>query len=1001
MPSGFLPDMVAALLHRANLHRCFAVIAMFTMGFCLGCRPTPDPAEKDTPVVDALTRIREQVRAGNVLAAEREVTNALVENPQDVPLQLAAAEIATHLKKWPVAAEHYRALAQQAPEDQKVMLLLNAAQSAARGQRLFDSMSDLEAVLKRSPSETTAHRELAGLQCAVGLEWEATEHLRFLARKGEAGVAELIVLADRVHPQTDEAWIADAMQACPNDLRPTIGQARLAAAKDDWQRVKTICQNILAKHDSFFPAWVLLGRALWEVGDQTGWQAWHAQAFSQAASHPDYWFTMGLVAETQGEITRAAYGYSHCLERDPFHREATARLAPLLLSLEQEAEATRTGLHAERLDELTEQVTGFLAWKRDSQAAAVKVSKSMIALGRPWEALGWAKIATQLKQDPDPQARAHLQYCLQQVRSETPFLVPDQMPHAWLEDLQKVWSQQNMDSFELAVSSGSTANSPTWNHASAPFRFEDEAKQRGIDFEFHNGDDPNKPGFWIYQSYGGGVAALDYDLNGFPDLYFGEAGCEPLAKSGPLQDRLYRNHGGHFEDVSWLSQAIDDRLTQGVGVGDFNEDGFPDLFIANIGENRLYRNNGDGTFQDVTESAGLHGARWTSCVCIADLDGDHVCDLLEINYCENERTFTVPCFGGHDHKRPQTCSPTAFAPEPDRFWKGQGDGTFIDQSDSVMPTSHPGRGLGLLVTDFDGVPGLEVFVANDMSANHFWKCGPAPWQEQATLRGLANDARGRAQACMGIAAGDPNQDGRLDLLVTNFEKENNAFYVQSRPGFFEDRAASEGIAAPSFAPLGFGTQFADFDGDQRLDALVANGHVIDLDPQDGEFAMYPQAFTYDRGWHERVRKNLGTYFESKHVGRAMALVDVQSDGWPEVVINHLVEPTALLVNQDHKSNLPLTFELVATNTARDCIGARVEIVQAGKSHVRWRTAGDGFQCSNQPLLWYSMKPNEPCTAHVTWPSGHQQTFESIVPGHYLLIEGRGNAILRQPYSITK
>jgi hypothetical protein len=295
-----------------------------------------------------------------------------------------------------------------------------------------------------------------------------------------------------------------------------------------------------------------------------------------------------------------------------------------------------------------------------------------------------------------------------------------------------------------------------------------------------------------------------------------------------------------------------------------------------------------------------------------------------------------------------------------------------------------------VATEFDGKPGLEIFVANDMSANHFWvpRTGDSGtvFEEQAAVRGLATDSRGNPQACMGIALGDPDHDGDIDLVVTNFWSEPNNFYQQSGAGRFADRTFATGLAEPSRHMLGFGCQFADFDGDGTTELVVANGHVQD-EAADQENTMFSQVFSYSSGWRELLRDSLGRYFSRKHIGRSMALLDVQRDGWPDIAITHVVAPTALLMNDSVHSRQPLILELVARSTCREAVGARVEGMVAGQREIRWVVAGDGYLSSNEKKLWFSVPSGESIELEITWPQGAKQKL-SVVAGSYLVVEGK-------------
>ncbi len=969
---------------------------LLTFLWLSGCdtKKPPPTISRVNPQTDRLSQIAGLLRAGRLPEAEKQVVSLLAEKPND-PVALAlAGEVATAAGQHDVAADRYLSAAKFVKDSAGRPFLMRAARCAARVDRFFPAIELLQQCVSYSPNDHEARQELAGLLLSVGMEWDSLEHLVFLVQQSKAGVAELIVLTDRNRPQTQEKWVQSAIERAPHDLRPLIGTARSKAYESNWTEALKLTDQILAKHQDFLPAWILQGRAQLETNDRAGFAKWLEKPLANAQSHPDYWQTLAIAAAQQGDLQGAARAYYESFCLDTGNREVGIALAPILAQLGEEKLAKEVATQTQLLESMVESVDDFIGWQRQSQLCAGQVSSGMLALGRYWEAEAWARMALQLSNDPDPKVRQLHPQTLKQLRPGMPFIDPAHHPRRWADQFAKfalpkiepkTWNSQ------IPSPSLESRSSTTDLAQSSALRFSDVAQARGLIFKYENGDDPAKPGMWIHQSNGGGVSIIDYDRDGWPDVIFPQAGCDPLKEAGPLQDQLLHNIEGTFRNVTNSAGADDNRLTQGIGVGDYNDDGFPDLLVGNIGKNRLYRNNGDGSFQDVSVDVPFTSGSWSTSMVIADLDGDGINDLFEVNYCSNEGTYTQACYGGPDGKQIMVCTPTAFAPEPDYFYKGNGDGTFTNRTEDMLKTEFSGRGLGALVTDFDGKPGLELFIANDMSANHFWVYKEADgkkfFDEQAAVRGVANDRRGKPQACMGIASGDIDHDGDVDMVITNFAQESNAFYVQRSPGFFEDMAGSSGLSAYSFDPLGFGTQSADFDGDGFEDLVVANGHVIDYHAKSGEWAMFPQGFSYRDRWYEINRKTLGPYFESKHVGRGMALLDVQRDGWPDIVISHLVEPACLLENQSSHTSQPLTIELVGTTGPRDAVGAKVELIRGNDRTVRWRTAGDGFQCTNEPKLWFNMQPGEMATLKVQWPAGEVSQYSVTSPGSYLAVQG--------------
>ncbi len=960
---------------------------------------TTDPAKTNASKTDLRTEVaalRKQLRDGDSAGCEKKVLALLAAHPSDSRLLTVAAEIALANNQPLAAADRYAAAAAGLNALAAKPLLVHGANAAVAGSDYMRSIELLRTVVANSPDDPLPRRELTGLLLGVGATSEAQQHLEHLLFMANAGIEELVTIADRTRTQVREEWIAAALAVQPKNLRPQVGLAELKLNLSDWPAALQLAAPVIKQHPDYLPAWLAEGRALVGLGRLQDVPEWLGRAPEHASDHPDYWLTVALATSAAGEPRAAARALWECLRRNPGHSEAV-RQFPILLQQAGEPElSVEADAYATAMEQMLERLDYFVRGQKRNQLVAYQIAQRMQALGRHWEAEGWARAGLSLTYAPVAELPAFHQQCLAKLKPGLPLVTPDQHPDRWAAKMDKLPLPALQT--QLASLPTNTTRARNFDPQSSHVEFANEASSRGINFSYISGDDPQVQGMWIYQANGSGVAVIDYDLNGWPDLYFPQAGGK-TGQRDSLPNMLFRNDLGQFKEVAALAHADDRGFGQGATVGDFNDDGFPDLMVANVGPTTLYRNNGDGSFTDVTASAGISGDRWNTSLAIADLDGDGIPDIYEATYCLRGSTFEIPCYGGEDGKKKVTCVPTAFAADEDHFWKGQGDGTFVDRSEAMLQTSLAGRGLGLLVADFDGQPGLEVFVSNDMSPNHFWVAHKTvegvTFIDEAGRRGMANDARGRPQASMGIASGDPDRDGDLDLEVTAFEDEPDAYYVQVSPGIFEDRAPGTGLGGPSYAPLAFGDQFADFDGDGFVDLFVANGHVYDYGPnEDGQFRQRPQLYSYGDKWVERTETTLGPFFQQEHVGRGLQLLDAQCDGWPDLAFVDLVAPSSLLINRSKHKTEPLTLELVATTTPREAVGARVEIVNSDLPDVRWVTAGDGFEGANEKKLWFAIPPKGTVDVRVTWPNGTQQTYSQLTSGSYLLRENESEPIAR-------
>ncbi|MBC7818045.1 MAG: CRTAC1 family protein, partial [Planctomycetaceae bacterium] len=618
-------------------------------------------------------------------------------------------------------------------------------------------------------------------------------------------------------------------------------------------------------------------------------------------------------------------------------------------------------------------------------------------LGRDWEAAGWSQLVLlETGRLPDWAGSTQRRLHRRLMSSET-YTTTAKNPAYQLDLSQFPLPEHRMPAPQSLPLQPSIDN----DFAVA---FHEEATQTGLHFTYHNGASSGDLES-MYEMNGGGVAVLDYDGDHWPDLFFTQGGRLPPAPFDPsFGDQLFRNLGGdqiesgnqpanQFFNVSSQAGIQDIGYGQGVTVGDFDNDGFPDLYVGNIGTNQLYRNNGDGTFADVTADSGTTAGGWTSSCVFADLNQDGLPDLYVVTYLGGDDLAKRPC----SKRQRLRCAPLDYPAEQDRLYLNLGDGRFRDVTETSGLVAPDGRGLGVVAADFDGSRRLSLFVANDMSANFFFRNETsAPeaikFQEQGLLNGLAFDDQGASKACMGVAAGDYNGDGRLDLFVTNFYRQFNDFYVQQPDGSFRDLSRKTNLADSSFLMLGWGTQFIDGELDGYPDLILTNGHVHDpLDPQI-PYRMPPQYYRNQGNstFGEIPRMLLGEFFQRDHHGRSLVRIDWNRDGREDVCISHLNDAVALLTNRTEHPGNYLSIRLVGVDSSREAIGSTVRIRSGQQTWARQLTAGDGFHASNERRLVFGLgRQTQVDSVEVTWPSGFRQGFQNLnVNQEWLLIENR-------------
>jgi enediyne biosynthesis protein E4 len=524
--------------------------------------------------------------------------------------------------------------------------------------------------------------------------------------------------------------------------------------------------------------------------------------------------------------------------------------------------------------------------------------------------------------------------------------------------------------------------------------FMDEAAARGLVFRFDNGPSEEHQ---LPETMPGGVAVLDFDGDGRLDVYALQGGPfpPPRGRPSPFGDRLFRNTGaGNFQDVTETSglAALSGGYGHGVAVGDYDNDGWPDLFVTRWRSYALYRNLGGGGFQDVTAQAGLDGVRdWPTAAAWADFDNDGDLDLYVCHYLkwdvENPTLCEYP-----EHSKPgyMYCDPLIFPALPDHVFRND-SGRFIDVTAEAGILDRDGRGLGVVATDLDDDGKVDLFVANDVSANQFYRnLGGFRFSEQAMEAGLAASAEGGSLAGMGIACGDLDGDGRLDLAVTNFLNQATTLYHNHGGGLFSDRSAATGVAAATRQFLGFGLAALDANNDGRLDLVQSNGHVTDFSPS-FPYEMRTQLLLGDASGHFRdVSELAGPPWQVRRLGRGLAIGDIENDGRMDVLIVGQGAPLALLHNQSAPAAghfLTLALEGVASN--RDGVGAKVTVTAGGRSQVAARFGGGSYLSASDSRLHFGLgTARRADRVEVRWPSARRDTYEGLAADSgYRLREG--------------
>lgn len=931
--------------------------------------------EPETPVKELLHQARLALISEDYAAVEAYCRRVFEREPESVPAHLIAGEAAMKQERFEDALSHFHAIPRDGSED-SVRALLSAAEVARALGRLGAAERDYRAVLKHRPDHVNVHERLAFILDLQGRRYEATPHLYALLRHDRISYSTMIRLGTRDSAISYPDEVEKARQAGHDPARVNLAEAVAALARHEPEKAEPLLRQAIQQDPQLVEAHARLGHLLADR-NMSLVPRWQRKLPEAAESHPDIWIVRGQWCRRAGQSRAAVRCFWEAARRDPNVRIAYYQLSQLLPEPKFAETRAACATRARQLQDLAVAVNR-LTLDRNDVSAMKDASKVLEQLGRYWEAYGWCGMV--LVTDPaHPSTRRRMRTLQRRLSPKLPATDPAADPLAGV-DLSKFPRPR------WPVASTGPKPEHAGKKSKSRLRFVDRAAEAGLRFTYFNSHDPQKVGTRMHEFSGGGIGVIDYDRDGRPDVYLTQ-GCPwpPKTESTEYRDRLFRNLGnGRFEDVTEQAGLGDGWFSQGVAVGDLDGDGWPDIYLANIGRNRLYRNNGDGTFSDVSADAGLTGTQWTTSCLIADLNGDGCPDLYDVNYLKGDDLFDRLCL---IEGRRRACVPGVFPAERDRILINGRDGTFAELTGKRSAPLDPARaGLGIVAADFDGSGRLGLFVANDVVANAFLANetakagGELKIQEKALLAGLAFDRDGRAQACMGVAAGDVDGNGLLDLYVTNYYNEANSLYLQTAPGLFTESSRQAGLHQPSFRQLGFGTQFLDADLDGWLDLVVSNGHLDDFRYMKIPYRMPAQFFRNSGSgrFEEVAAPSLGEYFQRKLLGRSLAVLDWNRDGRPDFAVSHLESPAALVTNVSQETGHWLKLRLYGVESPRDAIGATVTLRRGKQTWTQHLTAGSGYQASNERMLLFGLGGETRIDRMtIKWPSGTEQVFNDL------------------------
>lgn len=540
------------------------------------------------------------------------------------------------------------------------------------------------------------------------------------------------------------------------------------------------------------------------------------------------------------------------------------------------------------------------------------------------------------------------------------------------------------------------AQAPKTPSNGSTIAFRDVTELAGIHFVHNNGAYGRK---YLPETMGPGVAFIDYDNDGWPDIFIVNGTNWPGQPSKHSTPKLYHNnHDGTFTDVTHKAGLDIEILGMGVAVGDYDNDGYDDLFVTAMGQNHLFHNNGNGTFTDVTQKAGLMGPKeFSTSAAWVDYDKDGKLDLVVGNYVQWSIEGDLYCT--LDGKSKSYCTPESYKGTAVRLWHNRGDGTFEDTTKKAGLGEPTSKTLGIAVLDYDNDGWPDLLLSNDTQPNKLYRNnGNGTFTEKAVSAGVAFSEDGVARAGMGVDAADYDRSGAPSLMITNFSNQMISLYHNEGKGLFVDQAPQSEIGRDTLLTLGFGCFFFDYDLDGWPDIFISNGH-IDRDIQrvqpNVKYAMPPHVFrNMGKGNFQETTKSLGAAFDSPRVGRGAAYADINNDGRLDVLVATNGGRAYLFENDatgDAAQQKSLRIKLVGTKSNRDGIGSVVKLTAAGETQTEMLRSGSSYLSASELVLTFGLARHDKAdTVEIRWPSGQVDRLANVVAGETIIVtEGKG------------
>ena len=948
----------------------------------------PDSDEVQSNRLELLSQVTKRQEAGDVNGAIEILRKLLVNDSQDFESVFILANLQASQGKLDEAIELLGDIPPEHPEA-GIPSLGASADWCMERERYDDAEQRYLKILEIAPTFNIARRKLAQLLNREGRRHEANVLIRELCLAGDVSQDELHALIVEADAMYDEPGTSSQSGNVTYTPIGKMGQARFLYTNHRYLDAANEVEHLVKSGEAIPAVIAFYGCAVAEAQDDAKFALWLGNINQEVKQFPEYWAAFGTHLLAEGKYKEGVRVLAEAIRRDPTDHRSIRRIVQAFRSLQ---DREFTDRFIERFESLLRSVkTSVDIVDRNSSSSAdfEKLAGELTGLNRRLEAILWRSVGM-IYHAATPGANAQLNAEMRMVlKNSTAF--PSAEENLCGLAIQK-YPMPEMSS--VVTNARSAPAGPSTLFLAPPATFLNASNSVDLEHQYKISSQPRDRGFSIYQSFGGGVAVLDYDQDGFCDFYFAQGASDPPAFVATESDIFYRTLrnaiGMKLSNATEAAGAVEARYTIGVTAGDLNQDGFPDIATSGIGGNLLLINNGDGTFKPSVINVASP-SKLSSSLAIADVNGDHLPDVFVLNYVDDTEMTRSPEIDKQGNVL-KAISPFSFLPALDDLWindgwcsDGQVNWTQSNVSNLVKDAS---TGLGTVVSNFDESVGNELFVGNDERANQLWvrDKSAGTWLEQAVPLGCAFGGNGAPTGSMGIATADFDCSGSQDIHIANYYNEPVSLYMSSL-GMFRDKCVKYELSEISKSVLGFGTQAIDYSNDGWPDLAVVNGHVEDLEWKGEPFRQPMQLFANVVNRFQLVTvEDSSAFWGSPHLGRALARLDFDRDGKADLVATDLLGPSALLLNQTVTDNHFVGIRLIGTSSERDAIGAKVQVEAGEQTQTAWVNAGDGYLCKNDPVLIFGIGKQESIDqVVVSWPNGSKQVYTNISVDRFVLI----------------